>query len=694
MMAAQGECVHMQEYRGVAGVVYGVCLRRLSLYISLLLLVALGQSSTYAAEDLTRLSLSELSEATVTSVSKKPELLLDTASSVFVITQEDIRRSGAMSVPEALRMVPGVHVARSNDGEWYVAVRGFNGELSNKLLVMIDGRSIYSPVFSGVFWYEQDLLMEDVERIEVIRGPGATMWGANAVNGVINIITRNAKDRQGLMVSVTGGTFERLTASVRYGSELGDDGYGSLWAKFYDRDELDDDHNKDPLLPDNWDSVAFGFRYDWDPSTPDAFSLQGQWRQLRADDSYMVGDVLAPPYNWINDYDRLNTLFHLMGRYTRRLSESSEASLQVYYDSDHNDYGNSDLMMETIDVDSQYRFSLGDRHDVVVGAGYRWVQDEYDPHDLYAITFFTPREAERDLPSLFVEDEFEVLSDVLSITVGVKAEENDYTGWEFQPSIRFLSKPSKSHRVWAAVSRATRIPSRIEEDGSGRVVTRPDGLPSPYKELGLPLLYVIEETELEAEDLLAYELGHRFAPNAAFWMDTTLFFNQYDHLLAYEPRSGLTEESDRFEYMIAMDNGKDGYSYGAELSSTWRVVDSWSLKAAYSYMDLHLDFKKATNFDFAGITLVEGTLPQHQCSLRSQWDVTSNIECDAWLRYVDELEALGVDEYITLDLRLAWRPRPNLEIALVGQNLGEEWHREYTSYEVERSVYAKVTVSL
>ncbi|MDP6525587.1 MAG: hypothetical protein QGH15_15335 [Kiritimatiellia bacterium] len=436
------------------------------------------------------------------------------------------------------------------------------------------------------------------------------------MNGVINIITRDAKDRQGLLVSVTGGTFERLTASARYGMEFGDDGYGALWAKFYDRDELDDDHNADPFLPDNWDSVAFGFRYDWDPPTPDRLSLQGSWHQLRAEDSFR-GQSLAPPYWSIQEYDRLGTLFHLMGRYGHRFSESSEASVQVYYDSDHNDYGNGDLMYETIDIESQYRFALGERHDLVVGAGYRWITDEYDPNDTYAITFFTPEESIRDTPSFFAQDEIEILPDSLSLILGVKVEENDYTGWEFQPSGRLKAKPCDSHLLWGAVSRAVRIPARFEADTSGSVVVPPTLLPAPYDAAGLPLLYVIEDSEMESEDLLAYELGHRFVPNASFWLDTALFFNEYDHLAAYEFLSGLTEatDPDHFEYMIGTDNGKDGYSYGVECSSTWRVSDNWSLKAAYSYMDVHLDFKKAANFDFAGLTLVEGTLPRHQASL-------------------------------------------------------------------------------
>ena len=673
-----------------------LCIRQLTFLLFSFMVSASAQSdvTNSVTADLSDLSLSELSRTTITSVSKKPENVADTASAAFVITQEDIRRSGALSVPEALRMVPGVHVARANDGDWYVAVRGFNGELSNKLLVLIDGRSIYSPVFSGVFWYDQDVLMEDVERIEVIRGPGATMWGANAVNGVINIITKNAKDRQGASVSVTGGTFERFSASARYGLEIGDDGFGAVWAKFYDRDELDDDHNTDPLVPDNWDSVAAGFRYDWDPPTPDTFSLQGSWRQVQADDSFSA-QSLESPFRSLVEYDRVDTLFNFMGRYSRRFSESSEASFQAYYDSVHNDYGNSDLRYETIDIESQYRFALGRRNDVIVGAGYRWITDDYDPHDEYAITFFTPAKSERDTPSFFVQDEIDILSDSLSLILGMKVEENDYTGWEFQPNARLKVQPCDSHFLWGAVSRAVRTPSRIEDDATGAVVVPPAALPYPYSTYGIPLEYVILPSDLESEELLAYELGHRFTPNRGFWIDTTVFVNEYENLRVYEMLSGITEASDpdHFETLIATSNGKEGYTYGAEVSSTWRVSDSWSLKAAYSYMDTDLDLKDG-HTDFAGLTVVEGTLPKNQFSLRSQWDVTANVECDAWLRYVDELEALGVDEYVTVDLRLAWRPSSVLELAIVGQNLGEEWHQEFTSYEVERSVYAKATLTL
>ncbi|MBL7115999.1 MAG: TonB-dependent receptor [Kiritimatiellae bacterium] len=676
-----------------------VGLRRVCMVLSLwacvvIPTIAIAQSKAANDSDvnhLMQLSLSQLTEIPVTSVSKKPENIEGTPSAAFVVTAEDIRRSGATALPDVLRMVPGVEVVQVDDNDWYVAIRGFNGETGNKLLVLVDGRTIYSPVFSGVFWYMHDFVLEDIERVEVVRGPGGAVWGANAVNGIINIITKHAKDQQGGMTSVTTGTFDRFSATARYGGKVGEDGYAAAWVKVWEREQWDEDRNADLVVPHDWQSVMTGFRYDWDPATPDAFSLHGSWHEVQASDNFYTHEF-QPPYNQMIEYDRVDTLFHLFGKYSHRFSEESEFSLQAYYDRTHNDYGNGDLLYETYDLESQVRFGLGESHDIICGVGYRLVMDDLDPDDEYGITFFQPQKAERDVESLFVEDEITVVPERLSVKLGARLEHNEYTGWEVQPNARFHFRPWDRQVVWGAVSRAVHTPARLASDATGVSVAAPSRLPAQFAGLNVPVIHWIDEADMDSEEVVSYELGYRCTPTDRFWFDTALFYSDYDKLRTFAAQSpGFQITPLGLETHAAMNNGKEGHSYGGEVSSTLRVTRNWALIAAYSHLKLDLDLKEGA-IDIAGITTVEGYSPENQFSLRSQWDVTPTLECDVWLRYVDELAAIDVDAYTTVDVRLAWQARDNLSLELVGRNLAEEWHEEYfIGYEVERSLHAKAT---
>jgi iron complex outermembrane recepter protein len=616
--------------------------------------------------------------------------LEDTAGAVFVITREDIRRSGATTLPDVLRMVPGVEVARANDNDAYVSIRGFNEETENKLLVLVDGRTIYSSVFSGVFWYEQDFLLDEIERIEVLRGPGASVWGANAVNGVINIITCRSKDQLGGRVAVSGGTFDRLITSARYGATLGKHGYSACWAKFFDRDQLDSSRNAETLTASDWDSVLLGARYDWDPPDPHRFSLRSGWHRTGADDKFVAYD-LTPPYRTVDAYRREGTQYYLSGDYESRFSEDSVGAVQMYYDYDRNDYGNGEMRYETFDIDSQVSFPLGDRHDVVCGAGYRLLWDDIEiPLDT-GTTFFNPSESTRSLYTLFVEDELEVLADLLYLQAGCKVERNAYSGWEWQPNVRFRLKPVKDHTFWGAVSRAVRTPSRLDSDTSGSVSSAPGTL---LEDDRYPVQWVIVEGDPDSETLIAYELGYRaqLSSNAAF--DVSVFYNDYDKLRTYRMLSDGYELSaepvSHYQLLLAPDSAKKGRSYGGELSAWWQVLDNWKLIAGYAFIDIETEISDSSSIDIAAVTGIDGKSPEHSFSLRSQWDVTPKIDCDIWLRHVDELPALDVDAYTTVDVRLAWRPRRDIELSLVGRDLVDESHQEFRWYEVERSVYARL----
>ena len=468
---------------------------------------------------------------------------------------------------------------------------------------------------------------------------------------------------------------------------MGRHGYAAAWVKAFERDELDTDHNDDPLRQDDWESVMVGARYDWDPPTPDAASLQFGWRQYEAEDGFAVSHFV-PPYRELVRYRRLGALFHALGRFSHRFSERSEGSVRAYYDRNHSDFGNADLRHETLDVDSQVRFPLGGRHDVVCGAGYRRIMDKLrTPADI-GTTFFDPEEANLDLFTLFVDDEIAFMGDRLSLKLGCKLEHNEYTGWETQPNARLLARLTPRQVVWAAVSRAVRTPSRLDMDSSGGF-----SLPPSPATAGLPLRFEIEEGDPDSEKLVACELGYRMSPHPSMWVDTALFYNDYEDLRSYAALTdGFVPAADppRLEQRLQLNDGKEGRSYGAELASSWQVSAAWSLVGTYSllFLDMQLDER---SIDIPGITDVEGRSPRHQVGVRSRWDVNEDLECDVWLRYVDDLPQEDVEAYGTVDVRVAWRPRWDLEISVTGRSLAEEWHGEFGSYEVERSVHGKVT---
>jgi iron complex outermembrane receptor protein len=638
--------------------------------------------------------LEDLLSMQVTSVSKKKQRLNEAAAAIFVITQEDIRRSGATSIPEALRMAPGIQVAKIDANKWAISSRGFNTQFVNKLLVLIDGRTVYTPAYSGVYWEVQDTLLEDVDRIEVIRGPGATLWGANAVNGVINIITKQAKDTQGGLLVAGSGNEERAIASLRYGAQLNDKAQGRAYLKYNNRDSsyypaLDDDAG------DEWENLRGGFRLDTQLTENDNWTLQGDVYEVKAnqllnlwqDPSDPANAVYAPYYLATNLPDRVkSTGWNLLTRWDRLLSEDSNIRLQVYYDHTRRAEIFNVQTHDTLDFDFQHQFKVLDVHDVVWGLGYRRVQDDFD--NTFNVNFIPDRQSS-ELISAFIQDEIQLVPNRLHLTLGSKFEHNDYSGFEIQPSVRLVWLPTERSTVWASVSRAVRTPSRLET--GSHIVARIIPIPPTY----FPMtLYTVGNEDLESEKLMAYEAGYRIQPRENLSFDLALFYNDYDKLQNFERTPLPTEQ--------LFDNKLTARTSGLEVVIDWRPQEWWRLQTSYSHIHIISDLDNDSTDPIGADSVVEGSTPRHQLSLRSMMDVSRQVSLDLWVYYMDELQRtswsvpISIPEYTSFNARLAWRPNDALEFSLNGHNLLDNHHREFVGEnlliqaEVERSIYGQV----
>ncbi len=650
------------------------------------------EKASKAPDALSAMSIEDLMDIVVTSPGKKLQKMSDVAAAVYVISQDDIRRTGATSVPEALRMVPGVQVARIDANKWAISVRGFDDRFANKLLVLIDGRTVYTPAFSGVYWDIQDTMLEDIDRIEVIRGPGAALWGANAVNGVINIITKNAEETQGGLFAVGSGTQERGFGGVRYGMAIGKDAYARSYVKYFKRDGGVDGSGNDTA--DDWDALRGGFRLDWKASAKDSLTVQGDMYGGSYGTTGAV-PMLVPPFSQTVNDNGKNFGGNLLSRWERTLSTSSDLALQIFYQRDErNDIEVKKGVEDTVDLDFQHHFSLGGRQEIMYGAGYRFNRDRLA--NSFYISLY-PDSRSRNLFSAFLQNDITLVPDRLRITIGSKFEHNDFTGFEVQPNFRFLWTPHSRHTVWGAVSRAVRTPARADSDLRANTGTIPPGVPGNPSPTPL-LISVFGNGHLDSEVLLAYELGYRTQPVESFSFDLTGYYHDYDRIIGTVPGTPFFEASPAPPHVVAplfYANSLEGKVYGLEVSSDWLPLSWWRMKLAYTYqrMDLRLKGKIP---DLSGqAASVEGRSPRHQLSYFNSVDLPGNMTFDAWLRYMDALPSIAVESYVTLDARLAWRPRSNLEISLVGQNLIERSHREFVSADglstkIQRGLYGKI----
>ena len=483
-------------------------------------LISAAEPDPPAAKPADELSLEDLVNIKVTSVTKKETSLEDSPAAVTVVTQDDIRRFGITSIPEALRLVPGMDVAQVNSHEWAVSVRGFNGEFANKLLVLVDGRSIYTTAFGGVVWGMQEVVMEDLDRIEVIRGPGGSLWGANAMNGVINIITKSAKETQGGLITTTVGTEDQPSTTIQYGGQLATNLYYRAYVKYFNRDEFVD--STGAAAPDPWSGIQGGFRLDWEPSTEDKVTLQGDYYEHRVNESQNFPNLLLPyvPNGEVVNHDSGG---NLLGRWTHEISDTSGLSVQAYFDHFSPEQLGVQYSSDTIDLDAQHNFALGSRNDILWGLGYRHISDSLRPSSYLT---FNPTSQEEQLFSSFVQDEITLVRERLKLTIGSKFEHNDYTGFELEPSGRLLWTPTQHQTIWSSLSRAVRTPSRAERSEQVNIAELPPSATSPAV-----LLPAFGNTGLESEQLFAYELGYRLELAKRWSLDVAGFYNKYDELI-------------------------------------------------------------------------------------------------------------------------------------------------------------------
>lgn len=632
-----------------------------------------SSTNTSALFQFKRMTLEELLNEDVTSVSRGPEPYKEAPASLVVVNSEDIRRAGASSIPEALRLADNLEVAQASSSTWNISARGFNGTVANKLLVLMDGRSVYTPLFSGVIWNNQDYLLEDLDRIEVVSGPGGTLWGANAVNGVINIISKDAKDTQGAYVTAGGGTWLQDFVGARYGGTLGSNVYYRVYGKYFDRGSQVYADGSD--AHDAWNRGQGGFRIDAENSPNNHLTLDGGGYAGRND--VVPGGQGSPRAVGSSSGG------HLLGRWTHEIAEESDMTWQLYYDRTHLDApfqgagaippGALKDDLDTVDLDFQHRFALGERQRIVWGLEYRFTHDSVREAPLVA---FLPSTLDQNLFSGFVQDEIKI-AEPLYFTVGTKLEHYDYTGFEYEPSARLQWNPATNHMIWAAVSRAVRTPSRYDRD-----------LFEPAPPYGTLL---VGNNSFQSETVLAYELGYRAQLASKVSASMSAFYNDYGRLRSLNLTSGGLP--------VHFENHLKGDTYGIELSATYQMLPWWRLHAGYDL--LKETIVVGPQGDING-GLNETADPQNQVFLRSSMDLGRSVEWDANLRWIDEVHNNNgatpgiVPSYVELDMRLGWHPTKHWELSLVGQNLIHDQHPEAgfpgpTQEEIVRSVYGSVT---
>jgi iron complex outermembrane receptor protein len=633
--------------------------------------------------DLSEMSLEDLLNLEITTVGKREQKLTQVPAAVYMITQEDIRRSGATNIPDVLRLVPGVEVAQIDDSNWAVSIRGFNYRSSNKLLVLIDGRTVYYPTYSNVFWDVQDTLMDDIERIEVIRGPGASLWGANAVNGVINIVTKHAKNTEGGLITAGGGNYDKAFTAGRYGGRIGELGHYRIYGKYGLRNHLVTSSGTS-LLTGQPDLIRGGFRSDWNLPGTNRFTVQGDLYQGSTPQAVYRSPFLRVPTLAANDLTVSGG--DLLMRWTRSAG-GSETALQAYYDrSRHPDLWLTQFH-EVFDLDFQQQLHL-ENHDILWGGGFRNTRQA--SAGIFELSL-SPSGRNLRLLSAFLQDDFSLIANRLRLTAGARLEHNGFTGLEVQPTVRLLWTPSPRQAAWAAVSRAVRTPSVWESAVNMNIADVP--LPD-----GTPMWSVVSKAEhLRSEELLAYEIGYRAQPVRQVSLDLALFFQHYNHLSGIsvgEPYFALTP-SPRLVIPMLVSNRLIGNIYGAEISSTYSPLPVWKLTGSYSWLRQITRSPAAEINAFPGM---DGDNPRHQFQIHSYWTLPHHLEADTGLYFVGALPAQGVDQYARWDVRLGWRPTHSLELSIGGQNLLDKTHYEFNPVgdyivpgKVERSVYGRLT---
>jgi iron complex outermembrane receptor protein len=658
---------------------------------------SLANDGVELPQDLTTVGLDRLLnfDLVVTTPSRKEQRFSDTASAVYVLTSEDIRRSGATHVAEALRLVPGVNVARVSSNRWAISIRGFDQMFANKLLVLVDGVSVFSPTTNGVYWEANEVLLEDVARIEVVRGPGGALWGANAVNGVINIVTKSSRDTQGGFASVGGGTHERTFSSVRYGGAIGPEASYRLFAGYRDRGDQRL-ASSDQSAQDSWQSRMTGFRIDTAPSAKDSVTLTGDY-QYQTDKLFPTVPITTPPFLDSVSYagDTAWRTGRVNAEWKHELGSGSALEGRVNFSRTQRI---SDLVSFKYDVanaEVEHRLQLGAHHDLVYGVGYRYF---YNTTDDSPANVVSPERRGFQLGNLFVQDEISVVPDRIRLTLGSKFEYNELTALELMPSARLLFTVSPGVTAWAAVSRAVASPALFFEDSVIPVQAIPDvggGLPG--------LVSLRGSRSLESESLLAYEAGVRTQMTRKASVDLALFFNQYDDLISVAPTAEAPELTfidgkPVLDIPLGFGNSLAAHSLGGEVATELQLLDNWRVILSHTYLALHVDLgDSGATGDKA---LYEGGAPRNRTMLRSVLDLSRDLELDATLHSVGGLGYGNVSDYVELDVRVGWRLTPAVSLSLVGQNLLNPSHAEFVPNlyglpptRIERAVFGQMAVT-
>ncbi len=617
-----------------------------------------SQGAEASGNDLSALSLEDLMNVEVTSVSKQKQRIADAPAAISVISQEDIDRSGMTTIPDLLRLAPGMDVGKLDDNKWAVGSRGFTGFFSTKLLVLMDGRSVYTPQFAGVYWNAQDYILQDLDRIEVIRGPGATIWGSNAVDGVVNVTSKSADQTQGWLISSLGGSQEQ-DGSIRYGGKLDDSTFYRAYIKYRNFD--DSDTSTGQAAFDKWDSLQSGFRIDRHSNPDDTLTFQGDAyiQHLAQTDNWVN---LTPPFQTNVPDDAHANGANVLARWTHVISDTSNFSVQTYYDRLHHDDMTLDYTQDTGDIEFQHNFALGSRQELIWGGGYRF----YSSRTIGSSQIvFDPADRDLQLATAFIQDDVAIVPDRLHFFIGTKLEYNSYTNLEVEPSARLLWTPNSHNTLWGAISRATRTPARFEEDSQIRFAAFPAGP-------NTALLEATNNPDLNSEELLAYELGYRFEPTKSFSLDIAGFYNQYSNLIVNVTQTPFFDPTPPAHLVIpdALGNFDRARTYGAEVEATWRPTDNWKLIGSYSWLDGH-------QTDFLGQQRkLDTNSPVNQFQIRSYLDITPHVQFNTALYYAGSHNLGGVPAYTRVDANIAWHPQDRLELMVGVQNAFDNSHPE------------------
>jgi iron complex outermembrane recepter protein len=634
--------------------------------------------------DLTQVSIENLMNMEVTSASRKGQKISQVASAIYVIRQEDIRNSSALNIPDLLRMVPGLDVAQISSSVWAISARGFNLQFANKLLVLIDGRAVYTPLFGGTFWDTQDVPLEDIDRIEVICGPGGTVWGANAVNGVISIITKKAADTRGALVTGGGGTRAQEFGTLQYGGKIKKDTNYRIFAKYQNTDASPDLNGQNGK--DGWYLLHGGFRADSKLSTKDSLTVQGDIYTGK-EGAVIVHSVFTPPENINVQEVAAVSGGNILGRWDHTFSSHSDTTTQFYFDKYNRGGPESDEVRDTFDFDFQNHITLGARHDLIWGVGYRHTADL----DIGTVDqAFLPPRYSAGLFSAFVQDEITLKPDRVVLYVGSKLENNYFSGFDAEPSVRVAWTPSERRTFWTAVSRAARTPTRRDIGLDAALAALPG--PTEVELVGNP--------KFQSEHLIAYEAGYRAQPTDRFSVDVTVFFNNYHGLESIEPQAPFFDPNSTPPLTIQalqLSNLMYGTTEGVETYLRWKVTKRWTLSPGYSFLEMHLHLKP-TSQDSVSMADTQGSNPGHQAQLRSHVELSSKFAFDANAYFAGALPAQFVPSYTRLDSELTWRVAEHLQLSVAGQNLLKDHHEEFNDFQqsvnstqVKRSVYAKFT---